>query len=156
MPQFLVIKHGGKRPACSCRSITTSRAVTEFLALCALSVPVALTTLCRTAVYTTDIAYLGHLGVNQLSGAGLANAWMQFGGVFVWSSAYALNSVCSQAIGAGNPKLAGIWLQLALGMVVALSIPAIAAHFWTGEVRSAWINLRKGEAVSCDSLCADF
>ena len=106
----------------------------ELQALLTLSWPVALASLFRVALWSTDTAFLGHLGTDELTAGGLAYSWMEFLGVFVWSSAYALNSVCAQAIGANNPKLAGNWLQLALAFVSLLSVPVIGAHFLTGRV----------------------
>ncbi len=63
-------------------------------------------------MYNIDTAFLGHLGTNQLAGSSLAFCVMSIVSFFVWAPAYSLNSLCSQAIGAGNPKLAGNWFQL--------------------------------------------
>jgi len=106
----------------------------ELRALLKLSWPVALATFCRVAMYSTDTAFVGHIGANELSAASLAGAWTSLLSVLVWSSAYALNSVCAQAIGAGNKKLAGAWLQIALAAVTIESVPVIAAYFFTTPV----------------------
>ena len=62
------------------------------------------------------------------------NVWMQCTSTFVFSSGYVLNGLCAQAIGAHNPKLAGNWLQLALGVCTCLCIPAIICYFFTENV----------------------
>ena len=112
----------------------SSRAWTEAKQLIHLSWPVAFATLARLAIYTTDTAFVGHIGTDQLSGVTLAQSWTQFLAVIVWSSAYALNSICSQAVGAGNPKLAGNWLQLSVALCTLLSVPVCAAYFFTEPV----------------------
>ena len=96
----------------------------ELRALLKLSWPVALATFCRVAMYSTDTAFVGHIGAIDLAAASLAGAWTSLLSVLVWSSAYALNSVCAQAIGAGNKKLAGAWLQIALAAVTIESVPS--------------------------------
>lgn len=90
--------------------------------------PVALATLCRMLVYNTDTAMVGHLGTLQLTGVSLAQSFNQIVGVFGWGPAYVLNSICSQAIGAGNPKLAGNWFQLAI--VICLVVSLVVCAFY--------------------------
>jgi MATE family multidrug resistance protein len=106
----------------------------ELKLILTLSWPVALATLFRLAVYSTDTAFVGHLGTDELTGSGLAQSWISVLSVFAYSGAYALNSVCAQAIGAGNPTLAGNWLQLSLLIVFFISIPVTLAHFFTDPV----------------------
>ena len=107
----------------------------ELRALIKLSWPVALASFFVAAIDTSDTAFIGHIGTDELTGAGLAYSWTEFLGVFVWSSAYALNSLCAQSVGAGNPKLAGSWLQLALALVALLAVPVTCAQFFfTGSV----------------------
>ena len=45
---------------------------TEILEIFQISLPVALTTVCRLAIFTTDAAYVGNLGTNELGGMTLA------------------------------------------------------------------------------------
>lgn len=99
-----------------------------------ISWPVGFATFARLAIYTTDAAFIGHIGTTQLTGVTLAQSYTSFLGVLVQSAAYALNSICSQAIGANNPKLAGNWLQLSIVICSILCIPMIVAYFWTEPV----------------------
>ena len=111
-----------------------SRWRAELRMLISLSWPVALATTLRITMYITDCAFLGHLGTPQLTGASLGQAWSEFLARPVWSAVYALNCMCAQAIGSGNPQLAGSWLQLALALALVCSAPLVAAHFCTRQV----------------------
>jgi len=111
-----------------------SSAWAEAQELMALSWPVAFATLARLLMYTTDTAFIGHVGTKQLSGVTMGQTYTMIMSVFVESNAYVLNSICSQAIGAGNPKLAGNWLQLSLAAIVVSSIPVSIAHFFSEPV----------------------
>lgn len=44
----------------------------EIIEIFQISLPVALTTVCRLAIFTTDAAYVGNLGTNELGGMTLA------------------------------------------------------------------------------------
>ena len=50
----------------------------ELKAMFNLAWPVALATIARMAMYNTDAAFLGHLGVDQLAGGSLALCIVQF------------------------------------------------------------------------------
>ena len=113
----------------------------EMRELSILSVPVALSTLARLVIINTDTAFVGHLvpppggeGGTYLAAASFANTWNQFLSNIVFAPGYALNSLCSQAIGAGNKKLAGVWLQLAIVMTSALCVPVLVGYVVTGPV----------------------
>ena len=95
------------------------------MGLCA---PVALATICRLSIFSTDSAFVGNLpnGTDALGGLTTAsNVLTICGQTFVFSYGYVLNSICAQAIGADNPKLAGGWLQVSLVSVTVLTIPVL-------------------------------
>jgi len=106
----------------------------EFYELSMLSVPVALSTLCRLLIINTDTAFVGKLGKAELVAASFATTWSSFLSNIIWAPGYALNSICSQSIGAGNPKLAGVWLQLAIFVTTLLCIPVLAGYLATKPV----------------------
>eukprot|EP01084_Bolivina_argentea_P000574 1075_1 len=91
--------------------------------------PVTLATVARISMYNIDIAFLGHLGTSQLAGASLAMMCGNVVSTFLFTPSYGLNSLCSQAIGAGNNKLAGNWLQLALLISTIMLIPTFLILF---------------------------
>ena len=112
----------------------------ELRKIISLSWPVAIASLCRLAIYSTDAAYVGHVGTLQLSGVTLANAWTQLLTVIIQAPGYVLNSICSQAIGAKNKKLAGNWLQLALVTCSLLCALVVTAYFFTRPIVAFIVN----------------
>ena len=60
-------------------------------------------------IKTTDSALLGYTGTQYLAAASISDLWTQSTGVFIMGGV--LGMFCSQAIGAGNKAMAGIWLQ---------------------------------------------
>jgi len=106
----------------------------EFKELGLLSIPVALSTLCRLLIINTSLAFVGHLGKKALSAASFATTYNQFLSNVLWSPGFALATICSQAIGAGNPKLAGVWLQLAMFVSTILCIPVLLLYLTTAPV----------------------
>jgi len=111
----------------------------EFWELMRISFPVGVATLGRLVLYCTDTAYLGHLGDAQLTAATLVDVIKDIASNFSFGYAYVLNQVCAQAIGAGNPKLAGNWLQLSLVLCILSSIPVIVVFYFGGHIL-AWFN----------------
>ena len=87
-------------------------------------------------MYTIDTAFLGHLGTAQLAGSAMASLCANLVSTFLFAPAYGLNSLCSQAIGAGNPKLAGNWLQLSLGISSVMLIPSFIILFFVKDIIS--------------------
>jgi len=84
-----------------------------------LGVPIFLATLSWTGMKTTDSALLGHVSADALAAAALSDLWTMCSLVFI--NARVLGVLCGSAVGAGNPKLAGIYLQVSyyvLGWVV--------------------------------------
>lgn len=109
----------------------------EFSELLHFSWPVGISSLLRVAMYSTDTSFLGHMRVDptaKLTASSLGSAWTNALMVVVFGFAYALNALCAQAIGAGNPKLAGNWLQLSLALCTLLSVPAVVGNLFTSDV----------------------
>mmetsp|Transcript_12627 Transcript_12627/g.22502 ORF Transcript_12627/g.22502 Transcript_12627/m.22502 type:complete len:542 (-) Transcript_12627:39-1664(-) len=118
----------------------------ELGKLTSLSLPVALSTLARLVIINTDTAFVGHLpnGAQTLAAASFAGTWNSFLSNIVFAPGYALNSLGSQAIGAGNKKLAGVWLQLAIVMTSALCVPVLLGYLATKPIISLMV---KGDDI---------
>jgi len=114
--------------------------IPELKELMKISFPVGIATLARLAIYSTDTAFLGHLGDAQLTAATLSDVIKDIASNFPLGFGYVLNQVCSQAIGAGNPKLAGNWLQLCLVLTAISSIPVIVLFYFSGDIVKVFIN----------------
>jgi len=102
--------------------------ISSFLAeaydLLKLALPFFISSISWVGMKTTDTALLGHTGTKYLSASALSDIWTQATGVFIQGGV--LSTFCSQAIGAGNKKLAGIWLQVSLFVLFLVSLPVIA------------------------------
>ena len=108
----------------------------------ALAAPSALVSALRTAQALTDQAVIGHLAYHgestavYLDAAALALLWQQLT-IQVANRALggAVNVLSSQAIGAGNTKLADVWLLLG-GLLLAPIVGLAVIGLWllTGDV----------------------
>ena len=73
-----------------------------------------------------SILFLGHLGPGPLAGVILGNSLFNVAGVSIMIGlAQALETLCSQAYGGGEPGLMGIYLQRSLAISSAASLPIV-------------------------------
>ncbi len=104
-----------------------------------LAVPAFLTLVAEPLFLLADSAIIGHLGTPQLAGLGVASAALvSVVGLFVFL-AYGTTAVVARQAGAGSrggalaAGLDGLWLALALGMIVfvavAVAAPALVSLF---------------------------
>eukprot|EP01084_Bolivina_argentea_P193158 331432_1 len=119
----------------------------ELYSMLSLAWPVTLSTIARVSQGNIDTAFLGHLGVNQLAAVALTNTLSGFVGTFIYAPAYGLNSLCSQTIGAGNPKLCGNWLQLSLLISFIFGLVCIFGIFLNVKNILYYIGDEKNESV---------
>lgn len=74
---------------------------------------------------TTDSALLGHVNADALAAAALSDLWTMCTAVFIQGRI--LSVLCGAAVGAGNPKLAGIYLQVSYFVLAFMAIPVFIA-----------------------------
>lgn len=103
-----------------------------------LAVPAFLALVAEPLFLLADSAVVGHLGVAQLAGLGVASSvLLTAAGVFVFL-AYGTTSVVARHLGAGSPRdavaagLDGLWLSLVLGVAAAVAV-AVPASWWAGR-----------------------
>jgi len=96
----------------------------EFIAMLTFAIPLAIGVSARNMIYNIDTIYLGHIGVTQLAGASLAMNLTEMFGELYFSSCFTLTALTGQAVGCGNPSLAGNWMQLTMGIILAIVIPS--------------------------------
>lgn len=92
---------------------------------------------------TTDTALLGHVSRESLSAAALSDLWTMCTGVLIQGRV--LDVLVGGAVGAGNPKLAGIYLQVAYAVISAVAIFVILAWNLTEWV---WVALGSDVEIS--------
>ena len=79
----------------------------------------------------------GWLGTDELTAVAFAQLVINITGVALWAGAGdALVALTAQAIGADNPKLAGIWLQTAIVSIAGLTLPISVVWWFTGDILS--------------------
>lgn len=106
----------------------------EVRELSNMAVQLSLRQMVRQVMTITDSAFQGHIGTKQLAGVSLAGMWMGVPSAFIQFSIQAINTLCSQAYGAGNHKLVGVWLQVAIVFALVGSIPVILWYMCVGHM----------------------
>ena len=121
----------------------------------ALAVPALGALVAEPLFLIVDSALVGHLGIDHLAGLGIASAVLQtIVGLMVFL-AYATTPAVARRLGAGEPARAvsvgidGMWLALALGVVLAIAgwiaTPALVAAFApsaaVGALASTYLSL---------------
>ena len=119
----------------SIRSASVPSARDELRLLWRLGWPVAVAILFRIAMLVTDLAMLGHKNTDWLAAASAATIWINITSAFLYRAfGGSLNTLCSQAFGAGNFKLVGMWLQQGL-LFASIGGCLVALSWWfTGSV----------------------
>eukprot|EP00192_Tetraselmis_astigmatica_P005619 CAMPEP_0117672028 /NCGR_PEP_ID=MMETSP0804-20121206/13674_1 /TAXON_ID=1074897 /ORGANISM="Tetraselmis astigmatica, Strain CCMP880" /LENGTH=514 /DNA_ID=CAMNT_0005480579 /DNA_START=50 /DNA_END=1594 /DNA_ORIENTATION=+ len=113
----------------------TSGLLKEFCDLLYLTAAIFVSSVSWVIIKTTDSALLGYTGTHYLAAASISDLWTQSTGVFIMGGV--LGMFCSQAIGAGNRELAGIWLQVSLAVLAAVLLPVAITWALTGPLLTA-------------------
>lgn len=108
----------------------------EACAIWSMGWQVSVTTFCRISLSTISTAFLGHLGSDELAAGALAGIWTNGVQMLILGAATSICTLCGQAYGARNLELVGVWLQLALLFLSALSIPVIVSFFYVDAILS--------------------
>ncbi|OQR89141.1 hypothetical protein THRCLA_09902 [Thraustotheca clavata] len=106
----------------------------EFLELSSMALQLSLRQMVRQVMTITDAAFQGHIGTKQLAGVTLASVYMGVPSTFIQNGIPAISTLCSQAYGAGNNKLVGIWLQTCIVFSIVGAIPIIIWYMFVGNM----------------------
>jgi len=101
-----------------------------------LGIPIFLAMFSWVGMKTTDTALLGHVSADALAAAALSDLWTMCSAVFI--QARVLGVLCGAAIGAGNPKLAGVYLQVSYYVLGFVCIFVIFCWYLTEYVWKAF------------------
>lgn len=102
--------------------------------------PMMVSFFCRMAMASVDSAFVGHLNTGghtagtYLAAAGLSDMVVNIMVIPPLAFNQSLNALVSQAIGSGNKKMAGTWLQLSLFWLTIGYIPCLFAFFYVEQV----------------------
>ncbi|GBG33779.1 Protein DETOXIFICATION 30 [Hondaea fermentalgiana] len=83
-------------------------------------------------IKTTDTSIIGHVSTEALEASAVADLWMSSTGVLTMGGV--LGVFVGQAVGAGNFRLASIWLQVSLVSLVPIVIFVMLLWFLTGPI----------------------
>lgn len=117
------------------REATVLKDVVDTLVL---GTPIFMAMLSWVGMKTTDTALLGHVSADALAAAALSDLWTMCTAVLVQGRI--LSVLCGSAVGAGNPKLAGIYLQVSYAVLLGLGVVVFASWYMTGYVWQAFGN----------------
>mmetsp|Transcript_16776 Transcript_16776/g.38597 ORF Transcript_16776/g.38597 Transcript_16776/m.38597 type:complete len:450 (-) Transcript_16776:2105-3454(-) len=92
---------------------------------------------------TTDTALLGHVSDEALAAAALSDLWTMCTAVLIMGRVLAI--LVGTAVGADNPKLAGIYLQVAYFVLSFVAVFVMIAWYFTKQV---WILFGSAHKVS--------
>jgi MATE family multidrug resistance protein len=109
-----------------------------------LAAPIFISRLSWVAMKTMDAALLGHVSADALAAAALSDLYTMSTMVLV--KGRVLGVFVGQAVGANNPRLAGIYLQTAIIVLGGLSMLFMLSWALTEQV---WLALGQGEKLSC-------
>jgi len=99
----------------------------------ALGAPIFLSMLSWVGMKTTDSALLGHVSADALAAAALSDLWTMCTLVLI-NNARVLGVLCAGAFGAGNHKLAGIYLQVSYYVLSYVAVFVFVCWYFTERV----------------------
>lgn len=112
----------------------------ELWEMASLGLPLAVSFFCRMFMASTDSAFVGHINDGlytaeiYLAAAVLSDMCI---GVFITPPLafnQVLNGLVGQAVGSGNPKMAGIWLQQSMFWLALSMLPFLIPMFYVEDV----------------------
>ena len=108
-----------------------------------LGVPIFVARLSWVGMKMTDSALLGHVSAESLAAAALSDLYAM--STLVLVQGRILSVFVGQAVGANNPRLAGIYLQVSLLVLGILSLFVMLAWVFTEQV---WLALGQAPRIS--------
>lgn len=111
----------------------------EMLSMASMAWPMMVSFFCRMAMASVDSAFVGHISGAHAPGTYLAAASLSDMVVNILvipplAFNQSLNALVSQAIGSGNKKMAGTWLQLSLFWLTVSYLPCLISFFFVGQI----------------------
>jgi len=112
----------------------------EIGEMTSLAVPLAISFFCRMAMASTDSAFVGHINdarhsaETYLAAAVLSDIVVNVLMVPPLAFNQVLNALVGQAMGSGNPKMAGIWLQQSMFWLSLTMLPCLVGCFYAEPI----------------------
>lgn len=112
----------------------------EMTKMLSIAWPMMVSFFCRMGMASVDSAFVGHLTTGgftpatYLAAAGLADMVTNILVSPPLAFNSSLNALVSQAVGSGNKKMAGTWLQLSVFFLTIGYLPCLVSFFYVSEV----------------------
>ncbi|KAF0753659.1 hypothetical protein AaE_005633, partial [Aphanomyces astaci] len=106
----------------------------EAMELTSMAFQLSLRQVVRQVMTITDAAFQGHIGTKQLAGVTLAGVYMGVPSAFIQNAIPSISTLCSQAYGAGNNTLVGVWLQTCIVFSIVGTIPVMVYYMFVGHI----------------------
>mmetsp|Transcript_7538 Transcript_7538/g.22093 ORF Transcript_7538/g.22093 Transcript_7538/m.22093 type:complete len:583 (-) Transcript_7538:157-1905(-) len=108
----------------------------EMSEMASLALPLAVSFFCRMGMASTDSAFVGHIDDGKytaetyLAAAVLSDMCVNILMVPPLAFNQVVNALVGQAVGSGNPKMAGVWLQQSMFWLTAAMLPSLVGCFY--------------------------
>jgi MATE family multidrug resistance protein len=112
----------------------------ELVEMASLALPLAVSFFCRMGMASTDSAFVGHINDAEytaqtyLAAAVLSDMCVNVFMVPPLAFNQVLNALVGQAVGSGNPKMAGVWLQQSCFWLTVTMLPCLIGCFYVEPV----------------------
>ena len=112
----------------------------ELVEMFNLGLPLAISFFCRMGMASTDSAFVGHIQNGQhsamtyLAAATLSDMVVNVLLIPPLAFNRVLNALVGQAVGSGNPKMAGIWLQQSMFWLSITMLPCLVGCFYVDPI----------------------
>ena len=108
----------------------------ELVEMVNLGLPLAVSFFCRMGMASTDSAFVGHIEngtftpETYLAAAVLSDMCVSIFSAPPLAFNQVLNALVGQAMGSGNPKMAGVWLQQSMFWLSVSMLPCLVGFFY--------------------------
>ncbi|KAI0518629.1 hypothetical protein KFK09_006065 [Dendrobium nobile] len=137
---------------CDKYTITTAEISAELRELRRICVPIVATNLVSYLKGMVSVACMGRLGPRELAGGSLAVGLTNITGLSILSGiSLALDPICSQASGSGNPSLAVSALRRTMLLLLIVSLPIAALWFSLRSILILFLRLDPAVAAIAHS-----
>eukprot|EP00878_Enallax_costatus_P038786 GHUV01044253.1.p1 GENE.GHUV01044253.1~~GHUV01044253.1.p1 ORF type:complete len:307 (+),score=86.41 GHUV01044253.1:179-1099(+) len=106
--------------------------IRELNVLLRLALPTIVTTAAQQIIIVTSQMFSGHIGTDEMAAAALSNTWWNLMWYILLGVSTALDTLGSQAVGAGDKEGLVVWSMTAAVILTLINIP-MGAGIWYGD-----------------------
>ncbi|KAF8069389.1 SPAC11D3.06 [Scenedesmus sp. PABB004] len=125
----------------------------ELQAVLLLAMPTVVTTAAQQVIIVTSQMFSGHIGTDEMAAAALSNTWWNLMWYTLLGVSTALDTLGSQAVGAGDRGGLVCWALSAAFVLTALNVPMGLAMWYGGEVAELFFGQGPEVAALVSKFC---